>query len=91
MMLHIQRLTALTALRLGGSTGVSGDAPVAALATCLPPDLAFLQLGGLNHTQVSVLRSLHDLPAARVAPVSCWQSTARPAYMLCQFLMCFLY
>ena len=52
MMLHVRRLTALTKLSLAGFLNLVGDAPVAALATSLPPNLAMLQLAGLNIEEV---------------------------------------
>jgi hypothetical protein len=43
-MLNVRRLTALTELRLNGAENLAGDIPVAMLASCMPPDLAILQL-----------------------------------------------
>jgi hypothetical protein len=44
MMLHVRRLTALTELRLTGANNLAGDVPVAMLTSCMPPDLAVLQM-----------------------------------------------
>lgn len=51
-MLSVRRLTALTQLSLAGNPNLVGDAPVAALATSLPPSLAMLQLAGLKELEV---------------------------------------
>ena len=44
MMLNVRRLTRLTSLMIVGFPNLVGDAPIAALATSLPPDLAVLEL-----------------------------------------------
>ena len=48
MMLNVRRLTGLTKLSLAGFPNLVGDAPVAALAMGLPPQLATLQLAGVK-------------------------------------------
>ena len=53
-MLNVRRLTALTQLNLAGFPKLVGDAPVAALATSLPPSLAMLQLAGLKELEVGM-------------------------------------
>jgi hypothetical protein len=44
MMLNVRRLTRLTSLMIVGFPNLVGDAPIAALAPNLPPDLAVLEL-----------------------------------------------
>lgn len=41
---YVQQLTALKALLLSGGPNLTGNAPVTALAACLPPDLETLHL-----------------------------------------------
>jgi hypothetical protein len=55
MMLSVRQLTALTQLSLAGYPNLVGDAPVAALATSLPPNLAMLQLAGLKELEVGLI------------------------------------
>lgn len=43
-LLYVQQLTALKALLLSGGPNLTGNAPVTALAACLPPDLETLHL-----------------------------------------------
>jgi hypothetical protein len=54
-MLNVRRLTGLTNLSLAGFPNLVGDAPVAALATSLPPNLAILQLAGLRELEVGLI------------------------------------
>lgn len=65
MMLNIRRLTALTALRLIGSPNLTGHAPVAVVATSLPPDLVTLQLAESSIPEVGKLS--HCARCRRVA------------------------
>ena len=44
MMRDVRRLTRLTTLSMAGFPNLAGDAPIVALATSLPPDLAALEL-----------------------------------------------
>ena len=55
MMLSVRRLTALTQLSLAGYPNLVGDAPAAALATSLPPNLAMLQMAGLRELEVGLI------------------------------------
>ena len=55
MLLNMRRLTALTVLRLIGPPNLTGRAPVAALSTCLPPDLVTLQLAESGIPEVGQL------------------------------------
>jgi hypothetical protein len=44
MMFNMRRLNRLTSLYIVGFANLVGDAPITALATSLPPDLAILEL-----------------------------------------------
>ena len=57
MMLNIRRLTGLTSLMMAGFSNLVGDAPVSALATSLPPELAVLELVNVDDAEVKECKS----------------------------------